>query len=133
MKNALSSYPTPEVYSTFASVRLSQSLVDEAKKLLELSMDMWFVEQEEIVSNDEKWPIYQSRLNLTRLLIETGLFDRALMILETLEFENNQDPEIFYLFAWCYYQMSESDSDQDLVSSCKECLETVFKVLYFII
>jgi predicted Zn-dependent protease len=125
-------FPTAEVYSTFASVRISQQRPDEARFLLEKSMDAWYTEQDPIVIQPH-WPLYASRLNLARLLIELELHDRACAVLETCMAENDEDAEGWYLFGWCYYQILQSPATDEtenasVAADSLECLERVLNV-----
>jgi hypothetical protein len=122
---ALQTPNDPEVLQTFASVRISQSRAEDARELLQKSMDLWFTEDLEVA--DPSWPIYSSRLSLSRLLIEVGLFDLALKALETCQIEDDADPENWYLFGWCYYQMMQSGLTE-FSGDAKECFEHVVLV-----
>ncbi|KAJ3260523.1 hypothetical protein HK103_000665 [Boothiomyces macroporosus] len=132
MKNAVQNDPkNPECYSTLASVRLSQCRDEEAKQFLEQSMDLWYKEPEEdkVTAVDPSWPIYPSRIALSKFLMEVGLFERALAALETCQAENDQDPESWYLFGFCYLKMSELEPDNEILKlDAKECLEQVVKL-----
>ena len=130
MKEAIQQDSTnPEVYQTFASVRLSQSLVEEAKNLLLTGMNLWFKDSPDLTV-DPNWPPYPSRMALVRLLIEVGLHDEALAVLQTCQMENDEDAEVWYLFGWCYYQQSLETVDEraDLLNDAKECLESLLQV-----
>ena len=116
----------PEVYQTCASVRLSQCKPEDAKLLLCKSMDLWYKETEEPMP-DESWPVYASRMTLCRLLIECELYDRALKALQTCQAENDEDPQCWYLFGWCYYQMSLED--EEYRPDAIECLNALVEVL----
>lgn len=136
MTLALQTDPTnPEVYSTNASVLLSQSRPQDARGQLEKGMDLWFVEAEadKPVILDPSWPSFDSRLALSKLLIEVSAFERALGIIETCQAENDEDGEVWYLFGWCYWSMSQEDGCRDeerngLVMDAKECLERIVEV-----
>ncbi len=100
MKQALAIDPTnPEVYSTNASVLLSQCRNDDARLYLEKSMDLWYKEPEEdkAVVVDSSWPIYSSRIALAKFLIEVSAFDRACAVIETCQAEQDEDPENWYM------------------------------------
>ncbi|KAJ3315235.1 hypothetical protein HDV04_003628 [Boothiomyces sp. JEL0838] len=132
MKNAIQNDPkNPECYSTLASVRLSQCRDEDAKQFLEQSMDLWYKEPEEdkVTAVDPSWPIYPSRIALSKFLMEVGLFERALAVLETCQAENDEDPESWYLFGFCYLKMSELEPDNEILKQdAKECLEQVVKL-----
>jgi tetratricopeptide (TPR) repeat protein len=135
MQKALSvDVSNPEVYSTLASVRLSQCRNDEAKKYLESGMDLWYVEpeQDKAVVIDPSWPTFPARLALARLLIEVSSFERAVAVLETCQAEDDEDAEIMYLFGWCYYSMAELDPQEStlLLQDALECFEAVLQVFF---
>ncbi|KAJ3274605.1 hypothetical protein HDV01_002447 [Terramyces sp. JEL0728] len=120
-----------ECYAMLASVRLSQCRDAEAKQFLEQSMDLWYKEPEEdkVTAVDPSWPIYPSRIALSKFLMEVGLFERALAVLETCQAENDEDAESWYLFGFCYLKMSELDADNEILKQdAKECLEQVVKL-----
>lgn len=124
----------PEVYSTLASVRLSQCRDDDARTCLETSMDLWYTEQEEgkDVNADPNWPALGVRMTLAKMLVETQLFDRACKVLETCQSEDDEDPECWYVFGWCYLQMAEQAEDKEdkdaLIQDAKECLGNIVEV-----
>ena len=118
---------SPDVYQTLASVRLSQSRTQEAQVAIEKSMSIWF----ELDANDELWPSYANRTSLVKLLIELGLYDRALQILQLQQSEDDEDPEIWYLFGWCYYLIGGFESNDaptlgsESAEDASECFQTV--------
>ena len=125
----------PEVYQTMASVRISQCRVDDAIKLLETGMDIWYrpPSGEEPIIYDSNWPAYSSRLALSKLLIEVSSFERALSIIETLEVENDEDPEIWYLYSWTNLQKAKLAVDQEegmlFLADARDCLQVLAEVL----
>ncbi|KAI8910180.1 hypothetical protein EDD86DRAFT_204715 [Gorgonomyces haynaldii] len=128
MTEALKQDPhNPEVYQTFASVRISQCMPDEAKALLQQSMDMWYQPD-----SDKNWPIYTARLSLARLLMEVGDNERAQAVLQTCLSEDDEDAEGWYLFGWSYYQSMQQAQDPEeydlLKQDARECLEHLFKL-----
>ena len=131
MKEALRLDPeNPEVYQTLASVRISQCNNKEALKMLEKGMDLWYqplASDAELVI-DSNWPLYNSRLALAKLFIEVESFDRALCIIETLEAENDEDPEVWYLYAWTYSQKAQICDAQENLSDAKEALQVLIEV-----
>ena len=123
----------PEVYQTTASVRISQCRVPEAAKLLQDGMDLWYQEltTDEPLVHDQSWPTYTSRLALAKLLIEVECFDRAISIIETLECENDEDFEVWYLFSWTFMQKSQAADTEErlsLLADAKECLQALIEV-----
>jgi tetratricopeptide (TPR) repeat protein len=131
MEQALQKDPlNPEIYSTFASVRLSQCRNEEAQELLVKGMDLWYIEPQEDapIVVDPTWPNLPSRMSFVRLLIEVSLYDRALAVLETCQAEDDSDPEIWYLFGWCYFNLGQSQDMEMNFSDAKECLDKVLQV-----
>ncbi|KAI8815659.1 uncharacterized protein EV422DRAFT_548602 [Fimicolochytrium jonesii] len=112
----------PEAHQTLASVRMSQCRPDDARKSLETSMDIWInsipqpilaSEQQQQASSSSSpshptppaIPPYPARINLTKLLLELSMHDRALAVLKTIEEENDEDLELWYLYGYCLYRM----------------------------
>ncbi|KAJ3017909.1 hypothetical protein HKX48_003278 [Thoreauomyces humboldtii] len=115
----------PDAYSTLASLRLSQCRPDDARTAIQTSMDLWYISPSSLFSpvppsspsssspsssspsSSPKvpQPAYPARLNLVKLLLELGLHIRALDVLRTVEEENDEDPEGWYLYGWCLYRM----------------------------
>lgn len=136
MNEALSIDPAnSEVYSTQASVFLSQSRDEEACEVLETGMNVWYKGNAFL---DQSWPVYQSRMGYARLFIEVGNFERALQVLETCESESEDDGEVWYLFGWTYLRMVETGKDEDGADcedadeyrqDARECLERVLEVI----
>jgi tetratricopeptide (TPR) repeat protein len=135
MEQALKTDPkNPEIYSTFASVRLSQCRNEEAKALLEQGMDLWYSEppeEDSAIIIDPSWPALPVRLSLARLLIEVESYERALSILGTCQAEDDEDPQSWYLFGWCYFNVAQSNPQEAelILSDAQECLQTVLQVL----
>ncbi|KAJ3305352.1 hypothetical protein HDV03_001645 [Kappamyces sp. JEL0829] len=134
MAEALRADPAnPEVYSTHASVLLSQCKPEEAQRSLEKGMDLWYVEPEEDhapVPDPATWPIFPARLSLAKLLLEVGSWERALSIIETCHSENDEEAQVWYLFGWTYLQMAGDtktapEERDSLLHDAKECLEKI--------
>lgn len=121
----------PEVYSTFASVRLSQCRNDDALKYLISGKSKWYkVDQDEEIRIDPDWPLIDTRMNYAKLFMETGSFDNALQCLVTCEAEDEEDLQLWYLYGWCYYQMALQDTiaKDELIQDARESFETLLKV-----
>ncbi|KAL2918571.1 hypothetical protein HK105_201972 [Polyrhizophydium stewartii] len=126
MHHAVEQNPSnPEVHQTLASVRLSQSRPDDARQSLEYAMDLWYREptEDEPLVADPNWPGYPLRIALSKFLMEVGLHERALAVLQTCQVEDDEDAEMWYLFGWCYSQLAASQPE--LAEDARECFETV--------
>ncbi|KAI8977155.1 hypothetical protein BDF20DRAFT_821516 [Mycotypha africana] len=129
-KHALEVDPNnSEVYQTLASVRLSQQRQDEARQALTTAMELWIHKD----LGDPAIPIYESRLNLVKLLLEVGMFDHAFTVLENLQKENEEVVDLWYLYGWTYYCLGDEDdrSPEDkttLWADARDCLETAVRV-----
>ncbi|KAH6559977.1 hypothetical protein BASA50_006642 [Batrachochytrium salamandrivorans] len=129
VQHALAENPTnPEVYQTLASVRLSQSRPAEARVCLEKSMDLWYTEPKEdapLVA-DPAWIGYPLRVSLAKLLMEVELNERALVVLQTCQVEDDEDAEIWYLYGWCYLQLSSSHAE--FKEDAHACFDSVLEL-----
>lgn len=105
----------PEIYSTLASVRLSQQRNEDALKALQKSYSIW---QGAILADpDEEHPAtplippYANRMNIARLFIECESYDEALEILGSCEEENDEDLEMLYLLGLVNWLVGEGAKD----------------------
>ncbi|RHZ64213.1 hypothetical protein Glove_326g175 [Diversispora epigaea] len=96
-----------EVYQILASVRISQQRNNEAKSALLKSLDIW----SHLEPGNPLVPSYDSRISLVKLLLELSLYTQALSVLEILQKENDQIVDLWYLYGWCYYCMSQDNQD----------------------
>lgn len=92
-----------------------------------------------MVPESPQYPPYSTRLSLAKLLLELSLHASALEILQRLENEDDEDPEIWYLSGWAWWLLGESrgvDSEENLDeenqgecwSEGKLCLENYLRV-----
>lgn len=88
---------SPEPLQTLASVRISQSKLDDARSALERSLDMWISLPPEHLDV----PDFPTRISLARLLMEAQMEDRAMDVLERLVAEDDSSVEAWYLGGWC--------------------------------
>lgn len=119
----------PEIYSTLASVRLSQSRVDDARNALEKSFSIW----RDLPTDAPAIPAYVSRLGLARLLVEVDNYDDALDVLEGLEDEDDEEPELLYLLGlanWLKGERSHGshNDDKEYYVDAREALERFLQV-----
>ncbi|KAJ3295541.1 hypothetical protein HK104_002557 [Borealophlyctis nickersoniae] len=98
----------PEAYQTLASVRMSQCRPEDARSSIVKSMELWA----DTEPGDPSHPAYPARVALVKILLELGEHERALSVLHTLELENDEDPEGWYLWGWCYYRMGGGGDDE---------------------
>ena len=103
----VSSTPHVPTLQTLASIRLSQSRIDDAQAALTRSLELWMHLPPEHVDV----PDFATRISLTRLLMEAELEDMALEVVERLVGEDDQSIEAWYLGGWCQYLIS-ADHDE---------------------
>ncbi|KAF2093085.1 TPR-like protein [Rhizodiscina lignyota] len=92
-----------EVLQTIASVRISQSKMEEAREYLSKSMQLW----KDLPPEDENIPDFPSRISLARLLMEAEMEDDAIQTLERLVQEDDGSVEAWYLGGWCLHLIAE--------------------------
>lgn len=88
-----------DTWQTVANVRISQERVDEAKAALERSMAIW----RDVETEDVRVPAFPTRIGLARLLIEVGMEERAVEVVERLVTEDDQSVEAWYLGGFALY------------------------------
>jgi hypothetical protein len=111
---------SPSALSLLASIRLSQTKTEEATSLLQQSVSKWFGISDALI------PSYPERLNLVKLLLETEQYAKALDVLATIEREDEENVELWYLYTCAYYHDTE-ESKEDNWKSAKECAEMCLK------
>ncbi|KAI4114444.1 MAG: hypothetical protein LQ345_004781, partial [Seirophora villosa] len=94
---------SPETLQTLANVRISQTRVDEARKALSDSIELW----KELPAGDDGVPEFPARISLSRLLMEVEMEDEAMEVLERLVEEEDTSVEAWYLGGWCMYLTAE--------------------------
>ncbi|KAL8696032.1 MAG: hypothetical protein Q9201_007856 [Fulgogasparrea decipioides] len=95
---------SPEVLQTLASVRISQMRIEDARKVLTQSIEIW----KNLPGEDEGVPEFPTRISLARLLMEVDMEDEAMEVLERLVDEDDNSVEAWYLGGWCQYLMVQS-------------------------
>ncbi|KAG5980526.1 hypothetical protein E4U55_003941 [Claviceps digitariae] len=98
---------SPETWQTVANVRISQVRVDEAKKALQTSLELW----QDLPPAHPDIPAFPTRVGLARLLLETEMEEEALRVLERLVSDDDQSVEAWYLGGWCLYMSGEKQRD----------------------
>ncbi|GAA5922027.1 Acl4p [Sporobolomyces koalae] len=125
----------PEVYQTLASVRLSQQRDNDAKEAAERGYSLW----KNLENNSPLYPPPSARLSCAKLLLELSQHVPALEILQTLEGEDDEDSETWYLSGWAWYLLGEArganasstneeESREECWSEAKLCLENYLKI-----
>ncbi|KAK8049140.1 UPF0661 TPR repeat-containing protein C16D10.01c [Apiospora phragmitis] len=98
-----------ETWQTLASVRISQERFDDAKAALIRSLELW----KDLPTGDPSVPDFPSRVALARLLMEVGMEQEAIEVLERLVGEDDHSVEVWYLGGWGLYVMGEKQKQQD--------------------
>jgi tetratricopeptide (TPR) repeat protein len=94
---------SPEPLQTLASIRISQTKMEEARTALAMSMDLW----KDLDPDDPQVPDFSTRISLSRLLMEAEMEDEAIEVLERLVGENDESVEAWYLGGWCLHLLAE--------------------------
>ncbi|CCG82187.1 TPR domain protein [Taphrina deformans PYCC 5710] len=118
-----------EALQTLASMRLSQSRVEDAKTTLANSMSIW----KDQVPGAPGFPTYASRLSLVRLLLECEMTEDALEVLQQLEHEVDEVVDLWFLFGWTYYLQGEahaeaSEERKESWEDARDCLHRCEKL-----
>ncbi|KAI4164030.1 MAG: hypothetical protein LQ342_002265 [Letrouitia transgressa] len=107
----------PQALQTLASVRISQQKMEEAKKALKESMELW----KDLPAGDEGVPEFPVRISLARLLMEVEMEEEGMEVLERLVGEEDGSVEAWYLGGWCLWltvekkrQRAEAGDEEDL-------------------
>ena len=98
---------SPSALQTLASVRISQLRNKDAESALRRSLEIW----QDLPPNDEDIPDFPTRISLARLLMEVGLEEQAMGVLERLVAEDDQSVEAWYLGGWCQVLLSEKGGE----------------------
>jgi hypothetical protein len=81
---------------------------------------------------DPSIPSCSSRIALTKLLIELSQLDKALDVLSSVEKDDDELVDLWYLFGWVNYlkaqQCTDNSEKKELLDDAKECLENTKKV-----
>ena len=97
-----------EPLQTLASLRISQQRPDEAVSALKSNLAVW----KDLSPDSPLYPAYSSRMALTRLLMETGLLDEAIWVLNGLRETDDEVVDLWYLLGWAWYlQGKKNNSD----------------------
>lgn len=72
------------------------------------------------VLDSPSYPSASSRLSLAQVLLELSLHVEALEILQRLENEDDEDPEVWYLSGWAWWLLGETRSIETVVDAEEE-------------
>ena len=106
-----------EALQTLANVRISQERLEEARAALRRSLDVWHGKSED--GHDEqhaagdKMPEFSTRVSLARLLIDVGMIDEAVTVLNWMQREDDQSVEVAYLGGWGRYTWGRNMRDEE--------------------
>ncbi|KAL8979674.1 MAG: hypothetical protein Q9177_006079 [Variospora cf. flavescens] len=103
---------SPETLQTLANVRISQTRVEEARKALADSIELW----KDLPAGDDSVPEFPARISLSRLLMEVEMEDDAMGVLERLVEEDDMSVEAWYLGGWCMYLTAERRSPEKVTN-----------------
>jgi len=112
---------SPTTMSLLASIRLSQTRTEEAVSLLQQSLSKW------LSIPDAKIPTYEARLSLVKLLLEVEVYSQALEVLETIQREDEENVELWYLYTCSYYHSSDEAKEENW-KNARECAEMCLKL-----
>ncbi|OAA64943.1 Tetratricopeptide-like helical [Cordyceps fumosorosea ARSEF 2679] len=96
-----------ETWQTVANVRISQERTDEARAALKRGLELW----QDLGPEDPAVPDFPTRISLARLLLETGMMEDALFVLERLVTDDDESIEAWYLGGWALYLAGEKLRD----------------------
>lgn len=114
----------PEAYQLMASCLLSQQNMEEARKMLEKSLELWQGKDEELPQAPP--PSYETRITTSKLLIELENYEVAGSVLEELIEESDEVPQVWYLLGWMYHITNKESSS---IRACLEKAEKLFSQL----
>ena len=101
--------PQALTLQTLASIRLSQSRLEDAQSALERSIEQWRT----LPPGHPTVPEFPTRISLARLLMEAEMEETALEIVERLVGEDDQSVEAWYLGGWCLWLMGSKQEDTE--------------------
>jgi len=110
---------SPEPLQTLASVRISQTKLDDARAALSRSIDLW----DNLPPEHPDVPEFPTRISLSRLLMEAEMEEKALDVLERLVAEDDSSVEAWYLGGWCLHLLAGKGQAQEQVSEAGDHAE----------
>ena len=106
---ALAISPNAPTLQTQASLLLSQCDLAGARSALRRSLSLW----QDLPPEHPDIPDFPTRISLSRLLMEAGLEDSAISVLEGLVAEEDGSVEAWYLGGWCAFLMAETGNSSE--------------------
>ncbi|ETN36426.1 uncharacterized protein HMPREF1541_08704 [Cyphellophora europaea CBS 101466] len=97
---------------TLASVRISQERWDEAREALRRSLNVWKDLPPEVDSGSR--PDFPTRVSASRLLMEAGMLEEAMGVIEGLVKDDDESVESWYLGGWCQVLIGEQEGSEKL-------------------
>ena len=112
----------PDAYQVLANFLLSEQKNEEAKEMLLKGLNLWHGCDDPHIKNT-RLPSYESRISLSKMLIEVEEFNNACSVLEELLSEDDEVVQVWYLLGWIHYL---KEQDYDLVLYYLEMAQKLF-------
>ncbi|XP_046846352.1 probable assembly chaperone of rpl4 [Xenia sp. Carnegie-2017] len=97
----------PDAYQVMANCLLSEQKNEEAREALLKGMNLWRGIDDPVLKSS-RIPSYDSRISLSKMLIEINEFDTAADVLGELLSEDDEVVQVWYLLGWNEY-LKEQD------------------------
>merc|ERR1712063_189915 len=78
---------------------------------------------------ESELPPYTVRVSTAKILIEVRQLEDATELLESLTHEDDEDSEVWYLLALCYYNLAEDSEDPETLYDAEESIKTSLRLL----
>lgn len=104
-----------------ANLRIMRAKDDEANELLEKVVNI--IKQKDELADPEQMPPYDFRLQTSRLLIELLNYKKAIKPLDTLIKEDDTKGEVWYLLAYCHYNLKKLQNASECITNSLECTD----------
>ncbi|XP_028399911.1 probable assembly chaperone of rpl4 [Dendronephthya gigantea] len=112
----------PEAYQVMANFLLSEQKSEEAKETLLKGFNLWHGCDDPTLKS-ARMPSYESRISLSKMLIEVNELDNACSVLEELLSEDDEIVQVWYLLGWIQYL---KEQDYNLVVYYLEMAQKLF-------
>lgn len=113
---------------TLASMRISQQRPEEARAALGKAVARWL----DVPRPAPATPDAAVRFVIVRLLVELAEYETSIKVLQTLQMESEDVPDLWYLFGWTYYLQAQNSDEAvrlELLSDARDCLEQCMKLV----